>query len=267
MIIDAHCHASPLVFEPVEPLIFQMDRNGVEKAVLTQVLGQFDNSYQQECVARYPGRLANVGAVDTNAKDAAEKVTYWAGRGMVGLRIRPEARSQGTDPLAVWQAAADAGIAINCGGAASNILSDDFAALVGEFSEMPFVLEQIGGWTRPDCDKEHATWKGIMQLSRFINVSLKIPSLGQIAPREIGKPLPSAPPILDASKGEILIEVLETFGPDRMMWGSDFPVVGSREGYANAIDWTREVFTSRPEVEIDAIFWRTADRIFFGGPA
>lgn len=267
MIIDAHCHASPLVFEPVEPLIFQMDQNGVAKAVLTQVLGQFDNSYQEQCVARYPERLANVGAVNAGAEDAAKKVAFWAGRGMAGLRIRPEARSPGDDPFAVWRAAAKAGIAINCGGAAANILSEDFSALVSEFADMPFVLEQLGGWTRPDCDKEEATWQGLMKLSRFPNISLKVPALGQIAPRQIGKPLPAEPPVLDASKGEILIEVLEAFGPDRMMWGSDFPVVGTREGYANALHWTREIFAGRPQAEVDAIFGGTAQRIFFAGSA
>ncbi len=263
VLIDGHCHASPLVFEPVEPLVFQMDQNGVDKAVLTQVLGQFDNSYQEECVARYPGRMASVGAVNVGEADAAEKVAYWAGRGMAGLRIRPEARSPEGDPLAVWRAAADAGIAINCGGAAANILSDDFSALVTEFADMPFVLEQLGGWTRPDCDKEDPTWQGLMKLARFPNVSLKVPALGQIAPRQIGKPLPSEPPVLDASKGSILIEALEAFGADRLMWGSDFPVVGSREGYANALNWTRELFSERPQAEVDAIFGGTAQRIFF----
>lgn len=263
VVIDAHCHASPLVFEPVEPLLFQMDQNGVDKAVLIQVLGQFDNSYQEVCVARYPGRFASVGAVDVGEADAAGKVQYWARRGMAGLRIRPEARSLGTDPLAVWRAAASAGIVINCGGAAGNILTEDFYALVGEFPEMPFVLEQLGGWTRPDCDKEEATWQGLMKLARFANVSLKIPALGQIAPRQIGKPLPSVPPVLDASKGAILIEALDTFGADRLMWGSDFPVVGSREGYANALNWTREIFAARPQAEVAAIFGGTAQRIFF----
>lgn len=263
MVIDAHCHASPLVFEPIEPLIFQMDRNGVARAVLTQVLGQFDNSYQEECVARFPGRLASVGAVNAGAEDAPEQVRHWAARGMAGLRIRPEARSPGADPLAVWRTAAQAGIAINCGGAAAQFLSEDFCALVGEFADMQFVLEQLGGWTRPDCDADRETWNGLMRLSRFANVSLKVPSLGQIAPRQIGKPLPPGPPVLDASKGAILIEVLETFGADRMMWGSDFPVVGSREGYANALDWTRELFSGRPQREVDAIFGGTAQRIFF----
>jgi L-fuconolactonase len=32
---------------------------------------------------------------------------------------------------------------------------------------------------------------------------------------------------------------LEAFGPERMMWGSDFPPVSGREGYGNAIAFAR----------------------------
>ena len=267
-LIDAHCHASPLWFEPVEPLIFQMDQNGVEKGVLTQVLGQFDNTYQEECLARFPGRLASVGAVNAGAETAADDVRKWAQRGMVGLRIRPEARSPGADPLAVWRAAAECGLAISCGGAAGNMLTDDFRALVREFPEMPFVLEQLGGWTRPDCDKEAATWAGILELAQFDNISVKIPTLGQIAPRQIGKPLPNdGSPVLDASQGSIVLEALETFGAKRLLWGSDFPVVASREGYANALNWTKALFGRRDGAEIDAIFGGNAERIFFSRSA
>jgi L-fuconolactonase len=263
-VIDAHCHASPLWFEPVEPLVFQMDQNGVAKGVLTQVLGQFDNGYQEDCVARFPGRLASVGAVDAGADGAADEVRRWAARGMIGLRLRPEARSPGADPLAVWRAAAECGLAISCGGAAANLVHDDFHALATAFPELPIVAEQLGGWTRPDCDKDPATWRGILALARLPNVSLKIPTLGQIAPRQIGKPLPSdGTPVLDAGQGAILLEALDAFGADRLLWGSDFPVVASREGYANALNWTRALFAHRPAAETEAIFGGNAERIFF----
>lgn len=263
-LIDAHCHASPLWFEPVEPLVFQMDRNGVAKGVLTQVLGQFDNTYQEDCVAHFPGRLASVGAVNASAERAADEVRRWAARGMAGLRLRPEARSPGDDPLAVWRAAADSSLAISCGGASANFVNAEFHALASEFPDMPIVLEQLGGWTRPDCDGTPETWRGILELARLANVSLKIPTLGQIAPRQIGKPLPDdGSPVLDAAKGSILLEALDAFGAERLLWGSDFPVVASREGYANALNWTRALFDGRPTAEVEAIFGGNAERIFF----
>lgn len=266
-VVDAHCHASPLWFEPVEPLVCQMDLNGVARGVLTQILGQFDNLYQQECVDRYPGRFASVGAVNVQEEDAPQRLREWAQRGIVGVRLRPEARSPGADPLAVWRAAVDCGLAISCGGTAANIVADEFRRLATELPQLVFVLEQLGGWTRPDCDREASTWRAILALADLPNVLVKIPSLGQIAPRQIGKPLIAGAPVLDASAGAILIEALDAFGAERLMWGSDFSVVGSREGYANALNWTRALFAERPEAEVDLIFGGNADRIFFARPS
>ena len=264
MIIDAHCHASQQWFEPVEPLVAQMDLNGVERAVLTQVLGQFDNGYHEECLARHPRRFAHVGAVAVQAEGAAQQVRELAARGMVGLRLRPEARSAGADPLAVWRAAADCGLAISCGGAAAHLLADDFAALTATFPAMPFVVEQLGGWARHDCDGTAETWAGILRLARLPNVHLKLATMGRIAPRAIGQPLP--PPgedVLDMSAGARLLEAVEAFGAQRLMWGSDYPVVSSREGYANALNWTRAALASRPAAEVTAMFGGNAAAIFF----
>jgi len=262
-LVDAHCHASPLWFEPVEALLFQMDRTGVEKAVLTQLLGQFDNSYQAECVARFPGRFASVGAVGPADPDVVAKLRDLAKHGMRGLRLRPDARSPGDDPLAVWRVAAELGLVISCGGPTAQILGADFRTLVEELDRLPIVLEHLAGWTRPDCDRRKECWQGILDLARFPNVHLKIPALGQLVSRPVGKPLPKAPPILDPAGGALLLEALDVFGADRLMWGSDFPVVSSREGYANALFWTRDLFAGRPSSDVDAIFGGNAERIFF----
>jgi L-fuconolactonase len=41
--VDTHCHVSLSRFEPVETLLFQMDTYGVDKAVLVQHGGEYDN--------------------------------------------------------------------------------------------------------------------------------------------------------------------------------------------------------------------------------
>ena len=44
-IIDSHVHAANNWYEPVETLLYHLDANGVDKAILVQQQGQFDNSY------------------------------------------------------------------------------------------------------------------------------------------------------------------------------------------------------------------------------
>lgn len=267
ILIDAHCHASPLWYEPVESLLFQMDRNGVQKAVLTQLLGEFHNEYQDECVAQHGARFVHVGAVDPADPSAVAQIGYWSDRGMAGLRLRPDARSPGAKSMGLWQAAADRQLAISCAGPTSLFLAEDFAALTAEFSQTIFVLEHLAGWVRPDCDRSSETWARILALARLPNVAIKIAALGQLAPRPPSRPLPKVPPVLDIAEGQRLLAVLDSFGADRLLWSSDFPVVSSREGYRNALQWTRDVFADRPEHEVAAIFGGNAGRIFFSASA
>ena len=51
-------------------LLSQMERNGVDHAVLIQMAGQANNAYQFACVKNHPGRFANVVIVDTNQPEA-----------------------------------------------------------------------------------------------------------------------------------------------------------------------------------------------------
>ncbi|MGN6697998.1 MAG: amidohydrolase family protein, partial [Thermomicrobiales bacterium] len=110
MIIDTHCHASPVWYEPVESLLAQMERNGVDAAVLIQMQGQFNNDYQFECVQRYPGKLASVVLVDVSQPNAPATLERLAQQGAAGVRLGPAWRSPGGDPLAIWRAAARLGL-------------------------------------------------------------------------------------------------------------------------------------------------------------
>src|SRR3954447_10462665 len=53
VIVDSHCHASQAWYAPVESLLHEMDRNGVERAILIQIAGEYDNSYQLACVRQH----------------------------------------------------------------------------------------------------------------------------------------------------------------------------------------------------------------------
>ena len=87
-VIDTHCHASPYWFEPVEILLDEMERAGVDQAVLTQFFGVFDNSYLVEAVKRFPGRFAVIGIVDHTQPDATDRVAELKDQGVDGLRFQ-----------------------------------------------------------------------------------------------------------------------------------------------------------------------------------
>jgi L-fuconolactonase len=99
----------------------------------------------------------------------------------------------------------------------------------------------------------------VLALARFPNAYIKIPGLGEFCRRAmpVREPFPFEEPI-----PPLLGQVYDAFGPDRMMWGSDFPPVSGREGYRNALRWMMEQFAERSEADRERIFGGTALRVF-----
>ncbi|HZM44059.1 MAG TPA: amidohydrolase family protein [Burkholderiales bacterium] len=72
-----------------ENLIASMNESGVDKAAIvhSSTTYGYDNTYMVDSIATQPKRFTGVGAVDFAAPDASEKIRYWHGRGVTGLRI------------------------------------------------------------------------------------------------------------------------------------------------------------------------------------
>lgn len=231
-IVDSHCHAALSWYEPVESLLRQMDANGVEKAILIQMMGQYDNEYQRACARRYADRLASVVLVDVERADCADQLEREADRGAVGVRLRPTTRSRGDDPLAIWRVAVRRNLSVSCGGIGADFASPSFAQLVSEFPGLKIVIEHLGSVNRPDDDRNLVTRRRVFGLARYPNVYIKFHGLGEFAPRAmpVTGPFPFSQPI-----PRTLRMAYDAFGADRMMWGSDYPPVAGREGYRNAL--------------------------------
>ena len=261
MIVDSQCHVSPVWYEPVESLIDQMDRNTVARAVLIQMIGQTDNGYQQDCLRRFPRRFASVVWVDPQHADAVAQVRALAAEGATGLRLRPTARSPGPDPLAIWRAAEACGMAISCVGNSAAFATAEFSELVAALPGSTIVLEHLGGTSQPDADAAaRATRLRVLDLARHVNVYLKMPGLGELIGRR--SPLPASGSPFAAEVPSIVSAAVARFGAGRIMWGSDFPPVCSREGYSNALRHCQSAMTQLSRTEQEDIFGEVARRVF-----
>lgn len=263
VIVDSHCHVSPSWYEPVESLVFQMERHGVAHAVLIQMQGQFDNSYQFDCVRRFPGRFAPVVVLDATRPDAPTTLAQLAAEGASGVRLMPTTRSPGPDPLAIWRAAVNLGLAVSCGGYAADFASEAFAELVATFPEVPIVVEHLASINQPERDEtERAERLRAFALARFPNVYIKLPGLGEVFRRAL--PVTEPDPFVKPGP-PVLAQALKAFGSHRLMWGSDYPPVSAREGYGNALRLPMERLAALPTVDDDdlaRIFGGTALSVF-----
>ena len=261
VIVDSHCHVSPCWYEPVESLLYQMDRNGVERAVLVQMNGQADNRYQFEVTRRFPGRFTSVAWIRTEGPDACDKLRRLADHGIVGVRFSAMTKSPGGDELAIWRTAAELGLPVSCGGSSADFASEQFARVVRAFPELPIVVEHLGGHNYPGADSLEDRRK-VFDLARFPNVYIKVHGLGEFCHRRlpVAESLPfdtPIPPLLKMAYG--------AFGAHRMMWGSDYPPVSAREGYRNALRLTLDQFASKSEEDRELIFGRVALSVFGPG--
>lgn len=259
-IVDSHCHASLVWYEPVESLLWQMDRNGVEQAALIQIRGEVDNAYQSDCVRRFPDRLVSVVVVDTDRADASEELERLVEQGARGLRLWADTRSPGEDPLLLWRKAAELGLPVTCGGKADEFASDAFAEVLQSLPKLTVIVEHLGSVNNPAEEAGSPELRRkVLELARFPNAMIKVHGLGEFAGRAmpVAHPFPFVEPI-----PSLLDEAYEAFGPRRMMWGSDYPPVSAREGYANALRFTMDRLSSRSQEDRDLIFGGVAASVF-----
>ena len=258
--VDAHCHAGTNWFEPVEMILHQMNLNGVQRAVLIQHGGNYDNRYLLECVQRFPGRFSAVVGVDPGQPDAPATLEGLAKEeGVVGLRLRPAERSPDPDPLALWRKAAELGLPVSCFAInADHIAAPEFRALVEEVPNCTIVLEHLAGIYRSvspeSATAPYTSYRAALTLATHSNLYIKFGGLGEFCTRS-----PRLVPQFGFAEVPPLIEMAyEAFGPRRMMWGSDFPPVGGREGYRNALQGTLEHPAFSSQEDREWVFGQTA---------
>lgn len=257
LIIDTHCHAGENWFQPIETLEFEMDRNSVDKAVLIQHGGTYDNTYLFEESAKRGDRFKVAVLVDPESDDPLGDLTRLAEQGAAGVRIAPDGEFVNVgSSCEMWHKAGELDLVVTSLGDARRFASEDFARVLDSCPDTHVVIEHLAGVgiaEPPYCDYEKA-----LKHAERDNTSIKVPGLGEICKRP-PRLLPElefdhVPPLFEMAK--------DAFGVNRMMWGSDFPPSAGREGYTNALlgVMNHPAFANGDDVEW--VMGKTAARIW-----
>ena len=257
LIVDTHVHIGRNHYEPVEMLLAQMELNGVSKTVLVQSTATLDNSYVLECKSRFPGRLSVVCRVDVDDPAAPDTLSRLHAAGAETVRLRNFHRSPGNDPLAIWRTAAELGMSVSVGGPAEDFAATEFAELVAALPNLTVIIEHLAGMgihaTGTPVMPHDDVFRRALTLSRFPNTAIKIHGMGEISDPPF--PYQNTPPYVRMA--------YDAFGPDRMIWGSDWPRVTNREGYRNSLRYTIEQMeTWCPREDVTRIFGLTALKLW-----
>jgi len=251
LIFDAHVHvvADDRQIYPMRPeaalpegfhssadwLVQLMDDNGVAGALLVQGLwyGE-DNGYFLDSIRRFPGRFASLGHVpDPFAPDAPDKLAQqYHEQGMRGMRIRvlEDWKAEGVaarraDPMI--RRAGELGVPIQflTHRADRQPIVLDVAR---RFPDVKFITDHLGF---PEIEEgyPYPSSSAFFQCGRLPNCYAKVSCHGEFSHR----PYPWA----DLREFQKL--TLEAYGAERLMWGSNYPMLMDRFSYTERLDVVR----------------------------
>jgi L-fuconolactonase len=239
-----------------EHLLASMDEAGVAKAAIvhSSTCYGFDNSYCMDAVQAHPERFTGVGSVDMLAPDAAEKIRYWAQRGMTGIRLFTAGstmQGQGdwlADPrsFAGWECAAELGMPVCVQARIQGI--PQLNVLIERFPNVRIVIDHL---MSPSIENgpPYDDAEPLFALARHDNIYLKVSSVIIRMARE-GKATPET----------FFSRVVKEFGATRIAWGSNFPA--SPGTLKEIVTDNLQAFEWLPEEEQEWIFNRTARSLY-----
>lgn len=276
-IIDAHVHVWQVdgvlyptkrivgsdavdVDAPVGLLMREMETAGVDKAVLVQPSNYgFDNRYLADCLARYPGRFAGVMRIDPVDAAAPARLSMWVEEyGIRGLRIAPFrildgewVHDQRIAPL--WRRAERLQIPVCFQGVRGRLgqLVQMVRRLCETYPGLAIALDHMGHPTVADGAGSSESL-ALLSLAGCRQVYVKVS--GHYALSAEPYPHPDTWPLMQT--------LLSSFGPERLMWGSDFPYILQHGGHGMSLDLLGMALPGLSELDKEWLLGRTAGAIW-----
>jgi L-fuconolactonase len=265
-IIDPHVHVwkrdphYPWAKETARPpdkdatpelLLELMRANGVARTVIIQVIYyRWDNSYAADVLRQYPLYFRGVARVNPDNPAAPDDVSRLVEQGFQGVRLSPDDAAgdwiRGTLMLPLWKRCQDLKISMNILTGTSRL--PDVAALVEKFPDLTVVIDHMA-----DCPADRPDeLKKLLALARYPHVFVKVSHTWSVS--KMPYPYPDAQ--------EQVKRLYDVFGPQRLMWGTDWPMVEAHCGYAKALAMVRDEMKFLNDEDKSWMLSRTVERVW-----
>jgi predicted TIM-barrel fold metal-dependent hydrolase len=191
-----------------------MKANGVQRTVIAQYIGyKWDNRYCLDSIRKNAQYFRGVCRVDPTDAAAPDQLTRLTEEGFHGVRISPAADAGGdwiNGPLMtpLWKRAQSLKIPMQIYAPITRM--PDLVHLIEQCPELTVVIDHMA-----DCPIDHPQeLEKLIALARYPRVFVKISHSWSISRQPY--------PWLDAQ--EYVKRLHAVFGPQRLMWASDWPV-------------------------------------------
>ena len=274
MIIDSHLHvwsndtdrypfAGKGTTEPgsAELLLETMEKAGVDKSVIVQPIHYlYDNRYVADCLKKFPGCFSAMALMDRHGPDAADQLDKLVTEdGFEGLRMhlsRPDdpAEWAAPDQDPIWRKAEELGSSFLSFGPPE--LLSAIEPIIARFPGVKVILDHLGG-APFDEEEPYPLLNHVLNFAKYPNVYVKFTPQAGKSKEEY--------PLRDTH--DVYHRIYDTFGPERLMWGTDFPHILRNIGYQRGLDLFREHLPFLDDNDKEWLFSKTALSIWKFGTA
>lgn len=236
-----------------EMLLDLMKANGVAKTVIVQVIHyRWDNSYLADVLKQYPSYFQGIARVNPESPAAPDDLSRLIEQQKFrGVRISPAANAAGdwiSGPLMppLWKRCDALKVPLLVLTAITRI--PEVTKLIDQFPGLTVVIDHMA-----DCPLDRPDQlKWLITLSRYPKVFVKISHTWSL----------SKQPYPYADTYEQVKKLYDAFGPQRLMWGTDWPLVENHCGYAKALSLVRDEMKFLNEEDKSWILSKTVERVW-----
>jgi len=213
-----------------ETLLELMKANGVAKTVIIQVIHyKYDNRFLLSVLKKYPGMFQGVCRVDPLDPASPDHLSVHTAEGFRGVRISPAANASGdwfNGPLMppLWRRCYELKVPMTVLAPIGRM--PQVGELMEKHPDLTVVIDHMA-----DCPVDQpAELEKLIALKRYPNLFVKVSHTWSLSKQ--------AYPWLDAQ--EHVKRLHQAFGPQRLMWATDWPIIEGVSTYDKALKVVRE---------------------------
>ena len=234
-----------------QTLLGLMKANRVSKTVIIQVIHyRYDNAYLASVLKQYPGTFLGVCRVDPLNPAAPDHLSELTAQGFRGVRISPSGDASGDwirGPLMppLWKRCGALKVPMTV--LAPITRMPDVGVLLEKMPDLTVVIDHMA-----DCPIDRpAELEKLIALERYPNVFVKISHTWSISKQPY--------PWLDA-QGYVK-RLHQAFGPQRLMWATDWPIIEDRSTYFRALSVVRDEMHFLNAEDLRWMLCKTVERV------
>jgi L-fuconolactonase len=267
-VIDSHVHVwkadpkypwakettrPPATDATSEMLLDLMKANGVEKTVIIQVIHyRWDNSYLADVLKRYPSYFRGVARVSPESPAAPDDLSRLVEQqGFRGVRISPAGNPSGdwiSGPLMppLWKRCDALKVPMTVLAPVTRM--PEVGQLIEKFPGLTVVIDHMADSPLDKPDQLNL----LIALKRYPKVFVKVSHTWSLSKQPY--------PYLD-SQAQVK-RLYDAFGPERLMAGTDWPLVEGYCGYAKAVAIVRDQMKFLNDDDKSWMMSKTIERVW-----